>query len=178
MLLYALACHANTDAPDTSADTDTDTDADTDADTDTDTDTDTSTLPASVNVSGTYAGEAFAFECTAGQPERLVRGWANAVGDIVGSFSCTDPVGALSVTFINPRPGKWTEPGDANFSYTDDSGGMLAYFEEKPTSWSLTFDTVTYVDVETMQLAGSLAGTWKGGNVTGTFDLQMACTNC
>ncbi|MFZ5475318.1 MAG: hypothetical protein ACOZNI_00975 [Myxococcota bacterium] len=183
MLLALLACTAaapDTGKPDGDADTDTDADTDADANTDTDTDTDSGDppLPGNVDVAGTYAGTAFAFACDeTDPPETFDRYWGTAVGDTVGSFTCTEG-GTLTVTFINPRPGTWTSPDSADFFFTDASGGGLSYWDPVPRSWTLTLDEATFVDATTMTLTGSLAGTWTEGDVAATFSLQLPCPTC
>ena len=172
----------DTAAEDTAADTATDTAADTATDTAADTAAATAAdtgaeLSASITLSGTYEGVPFELGCDAGDAG-LERGWSNAVGDKVGSFQCTDG-GSLSVSFINPEVGTWTDPyGGMGYVYTDAGGGVLSYFEGTPSDWSITFTALEWTAIDEFVLTGSLTGTWSNGTITGTFSVTLPCSNC
>lgn len=165
-------------APDTATDTADDTATDTAADTGSDTAADTEPeLPASITLSGTYEGVPFDLGCDAGDAG-LERGWSNAVGDKVGSFRCTDG-GSLSVSFINPEVGTWTDPyGGMGYVYTDAGGGVLSWFEGTPSDWSITFTALEWTAIDAFVLTGSLTGTWSHGTISGAFSVTLPCTNC
>lgn len=169
-------------AGDTAADTGSDTGVDTAPDSAEDSADDSATdtaaeLPASISLSGSYVGVPFALACNAGDAG-LQRSWSNAVGDKVGSFSCTDG-SSLSVTFIDPVVGTWTDPtGGMNYTYTDVGGGVLHWYEGPPTEWSLTFTAVEWTAIDQFVLTGSLTGTWSNGNLAGSFSVAVPCTNC
>ena len=170
----------DTAADDTSADTAADTAADTDTATDTAEDTAADTgaeLAASITLGGSYEGVPFDLSCNAGDAG-LERGWSNAVGDKVGSFRCTNG-GSLSVSFINPEVGAWTDPyGGMSYVYTDAGGGVLSWFEGSPSDWSISFTAVEWTAIDQFVLTGSLAGTWSNGSIVGEFSVTIPCTNC
>ncbi len=191
LLMLGFACTSGTAEPDTaerpgdtstdtSRDTSVDTSADTSADTSGDTsDTATPPLPGSVEVSGQVGGVPFAFSCDMNDDDaRFPRYWSNSLGNIAGSFACVDS-STLTVSFMNPHVGAWSESTDGmGFVFTDAGGTTLSWYEPTPTAWSLTLTEAEYVDLKTLSLAGSLSGSWEIGEVTATFALQVPCNNC
>ena len=115
-----------------------------------------------LSVSGSFGGVPFAFACDQDDPSsRFARQWTSAVGDINASFSCTD-ASSLSVSLRNPTPGTFTDPSSGpNFFYQDASGTWLSWYDATPLAWSVTLDAVTWLDLETFQVDGSLAGAWE-----------------
>ena len=162
---------------DTAADTDTSVDTDTSGDTSTD--TGPAPLPGSLSVTGSFGGVPFAFACDQDDPEsRFARSWTSAVGDVTASVVCTDS-SALTVTFLTPTPGMRTDPsGGANFFYRDASGTWLSWIDGTPLSWEVNVSAVTWIDAETFQIDGTLAGAWEAGDVAATYSVQLPCANC
>jgi hypothetical protein len=167
------------DTGDTDDIDDTDDTADT-ADTADDTSADSPGLPGTVEVRGAYAGEAFAFACDADDPEEVFsRSWASAVGDVTGGFACAGDAGTLTVTLLDPAVGSHADPsGGLNYFFQAADGTWLSWYDAPPTAWSATLDAVSWIDVETLQLDGSLSGAWDAAELSATFSLQMRCEGC
>ncbi len=186
MILYIIGC-APTEPPasvDTSADTSVDTSIDTAIDTSADTSIDTSDtgeepLSGGVAVSGHLNDQNFEFVCAAGDAEeRFSRYWSNSLGNIAGSFTCVED-GALTVSFIQPAPGNWSDPsGGMAWVYTDTAGTIWSWYSPPPTFWSLRFEEAAYLDTTTLFIAGDLTATWEAGAVFSSFSLQIPCNNC
>ncbi len=193
-MLLLLACvdsgadtskPADTGDTDTPGDTDTADTSDTSDTSDTDTaetdsgDTAPAALPGSMEVTGTFGGVPFAFSCDQDDADtRFRRYWSNSVGDISASFGCYD-ASSLAVSLLNPRVGTFTDPAEGmNFFYGDASGTWLSWYDATPSAWTMSITELTWIDLETFEVTGSLAGTWEAGEVSATFSVQVPCSNC
>lgn len=192
----SACCDPATDSGDTGpADSDSarDTDTSDSGDTpDTDTaDTDTSdtsieaNLVGSFSLSGTVNGVSVSLNCDAATDPELFAGyWGSSLGNLSGSVACADAAGQrVTVSYINPSAGEWTDTSDGkSWIFEDGSGGVLAWGVPDTTAWDLAFTTYTFVDATTVELDGTLAGTWSAdgavyADLAGTFGVQLPCNS-
>lgn len=142
-------------------------------------------LPGSFTVTGTYDGAPVDLTCSESTDAALfTRYWGSSLGNVSGGFACGNERGErVSVGYISPTEGEWSDPSDGkSWIYEDGTGTVLAWGTPDTTAWSLAFTAYGFEDVTTVSLEGTLSGTWTTDGATfadlaGTFALQIPCTS-
>jgi hypothetical protein len=138
-------------------------------------------LPGSFSVTGTFQGLDVDLLCDESTSADLfVRYWASSLGNISGAISCGNEAGErVTVSFIGPSEGEWTTTEDGmSWSYEDGTGHYLSY-DSDSTAWELAITTYTFVDTTTIEMDGTLSGTWAGtvaADLQGSFATEIACS--
>lgn len=148
----------------------------------------TTPLPGSFSVTGSYKGAPVGIDCDETTGAALYsRYWGSSLGNVSGGFSCANEAGQrVTVSYISPSEGEWADTSDGkSWIYEDGAGDMIAWGAPDATTWALVFTHYGFVDATTVQLDGSLTGSWSTdgtdaealADLTGTFALNIPCTS-
>lgn len=145
----------------------------------------TTPLPGDFSVTGSYNGVPVDIDCDETSDTGLfARYWGSSLGNVSGGFSCANQAGErVTVSYISPGESEWADTSDGkSWIYEDGAGAVLAWGVPDTASWALAFTSYGFVDATTVEVEGSLSGTWTTDGVpfadlAGTFALEIPCTS-